>query len=74
MKKEEAVKEPLTEVKIPDGYWDDEFDDESQGDDDDWEERKAEELFERACNCTCGAWQNHNGETFRVADCCCGAE
>ena len=40
----------------------------------DYEENKAQELFERACECTCGAWQNINGQTVHVADCCCGAE
>lgn len=49
--------------------WIDEHDD-----DDDWEYRKSEELYERACNCSCGAWQNINGITVHVADCCCGAE
>ena len=52
---------------------DDEFDIE------DWreeqEERKQEELAERAANCTCGAWQfAKDGSVVHVADCCCGAE
>ena len=54
------------------------LDEQDYDDDDDFyerqAERKAEELWERACECTCGAWQNINGKTIHVADCCCGAE
>jgi len=57
--------------------YDDYFDDDEYDDDDfydDYQDRLEEELFERACNCTCGAWQHINGVTYHVADCCCGAE
>jgi uncharacterized Zn finger protein (UPF0148 family) len=48
-------------------------------DEDDWreemEERRQEELAERAALCKCGAWQfAKNGSVVHVADCCCGAE
>jgi hypothetical protein len=48
--------------------------DDDDYDDDDWQERKEQELYERACECTCGAWQHKDGVTYHVADCCCGAE
>lgn len=56
-----------------DDEWEDDYDE------DDWreemEERKAEELAERAANCKCGAWQfAKDGSVVHVADCCCGAE
>jgi hypothetical protein len=54
--------------------YNDEDDAHDNDDLDDWEERRQEELHERACNCTCGAWQNIKGQTVHVADCCCGAE
>lgn len=42
---------------------------------DDWlEERREEELLERAAYCTCGAWQNGPNGVVHVADCFCGAE
>jgi hypothetical protein len=55
------------------------LDDDDYEDDDDFyerlEEQKQEELWERAHECTCGAWQHDNkGNVFHVADCCCGAE
>jgi hypothetical protein len=48
-------------------------------DEDDWreemEERREEELAERAATCKCGAWQfAKDGSVIHVADCCCGAE
>lgn len=49
-----------------DGYYDDS---------DYWEEKRNNELEERASYCTCGAWQQlKTGEVVHVADCCCGAE
>ena len=59
---------------IDDDIFYDDYDDDNDYDDDDYYERQQEELYERACNCTCGAWQNINGQTVHVADCCCGAE
>lgn len=48
-------------------------------DEDDWreemEERRQEELAERAAMCKCGAWQfAKDGSVVHVSDCCCGAE
>jgi uncharacterized Zn finger protein (UPF0148 family) len=48
-------------------------------DEDDWreemEERRQEELAERAATCECGAWVfGKDGKVYHVADCCCGAE
>lgn len=51
-------------------------------DDDDWydldelqKEIEEEEKYERASNCTCGAWIiTKRGNVYHVADCCCGAE
>lgn len=68
--------DPIT-FKVPINYYDDDYDDDydfDNNDDDDWYERQQDELYERACNCTCGAWQNIKGKTVHVADCCCGAE
>lgn len=62
---------------IPEDWYDDEDEDYEEDEDDFYErqwERKQEELWERAENCTCGAWQNIDGQTLHVADCCCGAE
>jgi hypothetical protein len=72
----EIVKpEPNHFIDYDEDYDEDFDDDEYDNDDsDDWEERRQEELYERACNCTCGAWQNIKGQTVHVADCCCGAE
>jgi hypothetical protein len=55
------------------------WDGEDDFDEDDWreemEERRQEELAERAALCKCGAWQfAKNGSVVHVADCCCGAE
>mgnify|MGYP001017247241 CR=1 FL=1 len=63
--------EPNHFIDYDEDYDDDDFDND---DSEDWEERRQEELYERACNCTCGAWQNIKGQTIHVADCCCGAE
>lgn len=57
---------------------DDDWEDDDY-DEDDWreeqEERRLEELAERAATCRCGAWQfAKNGEVVHVADCYCGAE
>jgi len=57
-----------------DDDWDDDYDDDYWDDYDDWEERREEELQERAAYCTCGAWQNTPSGVVHVADCCCGAE
>lgn len=41
----------------------------------DEQERQEEEYYERACSCTCGAWQvGKDGRGYHVADCYCGAE
>lgn len=48
-------------------------DDERDYDRDDEEDREMEE-YEFALNCSCGAWQLHNGRAIHVADCVCGAE
>ena len=37
------------------------------------EDREMEE-YEIALNCSCGAWQLHNGRAHHIADCICGAE
>ena len=51
--------------------WDD--DDERDYDRDEDEDREMEE-YETALNCSCGAWQLHNGKPIHIADCVCGAE
>ena len=49
-------------------------DDERDWDEED-EENEDQERFERACACTCGAWQiDKNGNAIHVADCYCGAD
>jgi len=57
------------------------YEEELANDDDenDWEtdeeEDEEQERFERACSCTCGAWQlSKDGNPIHVADCYCGAE
>ena len=48
------------------------FDDDE--DEDDILERQENERFERALNCTCGAWVTNGSRVAHVADCICGAE
>jgi hypothetical protein len=43
-------------------------------DEDEIEERRENERFERALNCSCGAWVVKNNNVLHVADCVCGAE
>lgn len=43
--------------------------------DEDEIDSEEEEKYERASNCTCGAWIiTERGNVHHVADCCCGAE
>jgi hypothetical protein len=45
-------------------------------DEDEIEERRENERFERSLNCECGAWVMSQDKTkvLHVADCICGAE
>lgn len=43
-------------------------------DEDDILERQENERFERALNCSCGAWIITHDKVAHVADCICGAE
>jgi hypothetical protein len=45
-----------------------------EDDEEDIEERRENERFERALNCTCGAWVINQNKVLHVADCVCGAE
>lgn len=52
-----------------------EWTDEDQEDYDRYEEEDREQdEYEIALNCSCGAWQLHNGRAHHIADCICGAE
>lgn len=52
------------------------YDDEEDEDEDDIIERLANDRFELALSCSCGAWTLSEDKTkvFHVADCICGAE
>lgn len=53
----------------------DEYDNWDDEDEDDIEERRETERYERALNCSCGAWQiSKTGTVIHVADCYCGAD
>ena len=53
---------------------DEELDFGDDEDEDDILERQENERFERALNCTCGAWVTNGIKVAHVADCICGAE
>lgn len=68
-------------LKIVEQYEREEYEYETmmaEDDFDDWDEeedRQAEEDYERACACTCGAWTiGKDGRGYHVADCFCGAD
>lgn len=65
----------LTESEIQSQIESDLSEDELWGDEDDEMDREEEDNYDRACNCTCGAWIiTERGNVHHVADCCCGAE
>lgn len=46
-----------------------------EDDEDDIEERRENERYEMALNCSCGAWIiGKSGNILHCADCICGAE